>query len=277
MAATLAALPAFYPGGPGLEMQGRSGSAEALHERRHYAARTMPKLRPTSLALSPSLLRSALFRPASGPRGYNVDYVPVASASGCVIEHAGRELRQDDERVLLALVHAAQGRSVTQRLSFKPRAFCVSIGWPDSGESVAKLKACLERLHSARIRLRFSTGLEGSVHLLGDYTTTTARGGAWSVEVSQSLCTLLHEHGRTFVPLSQRYQLRDGLASWLLGLLSADAGWVPYSWAELRRLSGSENYEQREFNRRCRAALKELQDLGLCANYQPGPAGLSCR
>lgn len=254
-----------------------SASLTPAAEKQYDSQRALPSLRADSLALSPSLLRSALFRPASGPRFYNVEYVEIASAPGCTIEHAGRELRQDDERVLMALVHAGAGRAVTRRIAFKPRTFVVEIGWPDSGESVAKLKACLERLHRAHLRLRFASGAEGSVHLLGDYFASPVRGAEWYAEISQSLCTLLLQHGHTYVPREKRYLLRDGLASWLLGLLSADAGWVPYTWSELRRLSGSGNYAQQEFNRRCRKALAELQALGLCEQYRSTSTGLTCR
>ena len=84
----------------------------------------------------------------------SVNFFPLTS--GGYIECCGKELRQDDESVLLELTYRVAGRSRASEPAFNPVGFVKALGWDnghvvksESGErapcSVYVLKASIER------------------------------------------------------------------------------------------------------------------------------------
>lgn len=246
----------------------------ALPEKAFEAERTLPKLHKNSLAFEPVMLKSALFRPGSGARTTYADYSLIRAHGPHRIEYLGEELRQDDLRVLLVLLKARSGQRVDGVQQFVPRTFCRdALGWADSGESVSKLRACIIRLHSARVRVTYATKGLGLYSFISDADLT---GEKWSVWLSERLATMF-EGATTYIPQPERLALRDGFVSWLYGFVKADACLTAFSAADLREWSGCTSYEQKAFNRHLRAGLDQLRQAGLIQGYEMSAGSVRIR
>lgn len=239
-------------------------SRPTFDERMHDAARAVPKLHRDTLALAPVMLRSALFVARTGDRRAYPDYTALPAPAGYRVELLGDELRQDDERVLLCLLKQRAGGPVEHAISIAPRAFARAIGWPDAGHSVDKLRACIERLHRARVRVELPSG---GVDLYSFVSDAHLDGPVWTVWLSQRLAQVF-ERPATYLAASERLGMRDGLTSWLYGAIKADACHAPLALADLRERSGLGAYSPKDFNRRLRASLDELLALGVIADYE---------
>jgi hypothetical protein len=237
----------------------------SLAERRDDGERSVPKLHKNTLAFEPVMLKSALFRPASGARAMFATYTAIRSHGAHLVEYQGEELRQDDLRVLLVLLKERSGQRVDNVQVFVPRTFCREVlNWADSSDSVAKLRACIERLHGGRVRISYADGGLGLYSFVFD---AHLAGEKWSVWLSERLATMF-ERSTTYIPQGERQALRDGLVSWLFGFVKADACFAPFSLAELRDLSGSTSYVQKAFNRILKAALEQLQAADLIDGFE---------
>ena len=231
-------------------------------------ATKIPKLNTNSLAFEPVMLKSALFRAGTGARESFLEYKNIKTHGAHRVEYKGEELRQDDLRVLLMLLKLNAGQQLGEAKDFQEigaRAFCRELGkgWSDSGVSVAKLRGCIARLQDARVRVHYAGGGLGMYSFISDAETV---GERWRVWLSVRHCEMF-KRSVTYLPQADRLALPDGLASWLLGFIKADACYVGFKLCELRELAGYTSYVQKDFNRTIRAALDVLKFSGLIDDY----------
>jgi hypothetical protein len=246
---------------------------DSLDTKRAVADITLPKIFKDSLAFMPALLRSNLFRPGSGDRATYSTYTELTTYGRTRIEYKGEELRQDDLRVLLAFVKERSGGLVSNVTTFVPRTFCREVlKWPDSSESVKKLRACILRLQDARARIYPGEGGELAVSFISDAALLE---GEWSVWLSEPLSKIFAGHP-TYLKASVRLGMTDGLASWLYSFLESDVGKKPVDMTRLRAASGS-TYEQKEFNRHVRKHLAAFLDAGVLVSFSFNKDGLCFR
>lgn len=241
----------------------KSQTFDSPAEAAFYAEKTLPKLHKSTLALEPVMLKSALFRPAAGERQVFEQFVAVSTHGANKIQFSGEELRQDDERVLMALLKLRSGQTVDGVMTFVPRAFCRELGWADSGDSVAKLKASLSRLWIARVRIDYASGGTSLYSFVSDIDFNA---GSWSVWLSPRLAAMFERHV-TYLNVDERLAMKDGLMSWAYGFVRADACLAPFDLEELRLLAGQPGWEQKYFNRHFKAALEELRTLGVIKGF----------
>lgn len=236
---------------------------ESPAERAFYAGKAVPKLHKDTFAFEPVMLKSALFRPITGPRATYSAYTPVRTHGAHKIEFKGEELRQDDERLLMALIKLRAGATVDGVQEFVPRTFCRDmLEWADSGDSVAKLRASLVRLQTARVHVEYADGGEGFYSFVSDIDM---RADTWSVWLSPRLASMF-DRFPTYLSMKNRLALKDGITSWLYGFLKADACFAPFNLAELREVAGS-TYEQKNFNRQIKNAMELLKGEGLVKGF----------
>lgn len=235
---------------------------ESHEEASFYAETTLPKLYSRDFGFSTALLKSAVFRPAIGARQTYTEDAPltVQCASGDTVQLVGSELRQDDQTVLLAIIKMKQGRTLarsgTSSVKFVPRAFARDVlGWPDAGSSVEKLMDCVRRLKHTHIRMTYARGGEGTLSFVADYEAP--KGGEWEVYLSPRLVEMFAGQ-TTYLNVEKRRSLREGLQTWLFGLVNADSCSEPFELASLRALAGAEGTAQKKFNANLRAALEVL-------------------
>lgn len=236
---------------------------ESIAEKAFYANKTLPRLHRDSFSFEPVMLKSALFRPITGPRTVYPTYTPVRVHGAHKIGFKGEELRQDDERLLMALLKVRAGATVDGVQEFVPRTFCRDVlGWADSGDSVSKLKASLVRLQAARVHIEYANGGEGFYSFVSDIDM---RADAWSVWLSPRLAAMF-DRAQTYLSVKKRLALKDGITSWLYGFIQADACFAPFSLTDLREVAGS-TYCQKNFNRQIKGALELLTGEGLIQGF----------
>jgi hypothetical protein len=250
----------------------RNAEAErevSMEEKLFIADKKAPKLKPLhkgSLSFEPVMLKSALFRPASGPRATFLQPTLVPSHGASRVYFTGEELRQDDQRVLLMLLKARAGQEINNVQAFVPRQFVREVlEWADSGESVAKLRACLTRLQTARVRVEYSDGGLGLYSFVSSIEMDKS-GHSWSVSLSP-LLVAMYKRSQTYLPMAERLALGDGLNSWLFGFIKADACLAPFAASDLRDWSAKTGYAQKQFNQDLKTSLECMAVGGAIASF----------
>ncbi|MDN2702040.1 hypothetical protein O0881_08545 [Janthinobacterium sp. SUN100] len=240
-----------------------AGQVESLEEKRFYAEKSLPKFYKGTLAFEPILLKSNLFGHGSGARAVSDVFRSVAVYGNTKIEFKGEELRQDDLRVLLALLRRRAGVRVDGAIEFLPRAFCrEDLGWADSGESVNKLEDAVLRLADARARVYYEKGML-AMSFISD--ARLAKVGGWSIWLSGLLAPIF-ERNLTFLKARERLGMKDGLGTWLYGFIKADSCLFEFNLEKMRLASGS-TYVQKEFNRAVSKALAGFEADGIVASF----------
>lgn len=252
---------------------------ETLAEKQFYAeaaSREIPKFHKASFALAPSLLKSALFNAASkGDRVNYTSYTPIPVHSNTLkLSYSGTELRQDDLRVLLCLIKIRSGFIATEKIEFKLRAFAVNtLKWADSSTSVTKLKQCLVRLHSARVMIEDANQFESYYSFISDLDMDATSATVW---LSDRVADLFNNTTLTYFNSDERLQAKDGLRSWLLTFIKADACHAPFKVSKLLEFSGC-GYSASEFNRALKETLVYLLSIGVIEDFDVKGGVLSIR
>jgi len=131
-------------------------SQVSYEERAHRATLRLPKtLSVNTYGLGRHLLGCALFSVNRTPRS-NVK-VAFPSFRGATIQYEGPELRQDDARVLLGLIHRVRNRLISDCIMFEPQEFTRSIGWATASTNTRKLRECIERMQNSILQLVVDT------------------------------------------------------------------------------------------------------------------------
>jgi len=220
-------------------------------------------LHQNSYAFEPFLLKSGIFRPAAGARVTHAEYVQIGALGNTTVLFKGEELRQDDLRVLLALIKLRMGSDVRNVLQLTPRTFCrENLGWSDSSDSAAKLKASLLRLYEARLQVTYFNGDVGRYSFVADVKISSDSCAVWLgpclVEMFQRNTTLLK--------IDQRLAMKDGLESWLYGVIAADSI-LSFDLHELKAAAGS-TYEQKDFNKHIKQCCTKLKAAGIISKAE---------
>lgn len=230
----------------------------------------LPEVRPTSYAMCADILCSALFGTAKGTARTIVDgvtfhdraYIQTTfkTTNGAFIEFRGKELRQGDLTVLLQLISLRAGMATKCEIEFSPYALLTKMGWSNNNISVGHLRECLMRLRQAIVIIERG-GNKGEVSGFVSEFTWEGRIN-WSVQVDRRMVALLGI-APTYLVISQRKQLSEGLQTWLYGYIRANqCAWaVPLEL--IHAASGSQAKDMVEFARSVRDVLKKLAAIGV--------------
>lgn len=240
----------------------------AANQRKRDDKLKVPDWHKRDTGFSPALLKSALFRCAErGARQMFTEEAPALfySANNDKVTYTGEELRQDDLSVMLALIKLASGQNVYAELLLTPRTFIrETLGWPDNGQSVAKLDKCLRRLKKASVHIYYASGGDGTLSFVSDHEMLA---NGWKVWLAPRLLGLFAKQ-TTYLNVDDRRGL-VGLNAWLFGFINADPCSTPFKLEDLQVWSGSAKV-QKEFNRDLRDSLQALQDSGLISEFDVG-------
>lgn len=230
----------------------------------------LPAIRSTSYAMCADILCSALFGTAKGTARAIVDGVTFhdrayiqtrfKSTNGAFIEFRGMELRQDDLTVLLQLISLRADMATKCEIEFSPYALLTKIGWSNNNISVGHLRECLMRLRQAIVIIERG-GNKGEVS--GFLSEFSWEGRThWWVKVDHRMVAILGT-APTYLIISKRKQLSEGLQTWLYGYIRANqCGWaVPLEL--IHSASGSQAKDMVEFARSVREVLKKLAAIGV--------------
>lgn len=232
-------------------------------ERAHRASLTLPKkLSINCYGLGRHLLSCALFSVNRTPRK-TVEII-FPSYRGAFLRYEGPELRQDDARVLLGLIHRTRNGLVSDCIMFEPKEFTRSLGWAAASTNQKKLRDCIERMQKSVLQLSVETsGMR--THLIGSFKWTDT---VWSIKLDPLIIGLF-VGGMTFLPRSERTMLTDGMQTWLASFLRAQSDVNKFKLSDLLKYSGSRAKLAR-FGEHMRDTMPKLQSAGCVSEYHFG-------
>jgi DNA-binding transcriptional LysR family regulator len=233
-----------------------------------------PVWKSETRAMPNVVVRSSLFtaRNPKTPRVYRDSEVLAVIGPG-EIRYTGKELRQDDEDVLLCLVNQARklfGNSDLAsaenryRVPFNRGALIAELGWTRNARSYQRLRSCLTRLKATELMVKVSAMDAGhAVSLLAEYAW---REDEYWVEIP-SLFFRLYGNQYTSVFWEQRQQLPAGLARWLMGYCLSHRDPLPIKMETVARGAGlkvpATKTERLNLRRSIKGACEKLKQAGV--------------
>lgn len=224
-----------------------------------------------------ALARSAVFT-IGNPNEMRPKYsikrpLKVAASSDMQIALSGEELREDDCDVYLQLIHMFRKLPANEVVQFIARDLIYQLGWPDKGDSYARLKDCIYRLAGALVVIEitrqhgnrkrkagFGGTLLKSFKWLEEDGTTPLR--YWQVALMPELVGLFAKDEHTWLDWDLRSKLKSALAKKLHYYYSSHNDQpFPLSIEYIWRLSGSSTGFS-EFKRNVEIDLGKLVDQG---------------
>lgn len=221
-----------------------------------------------------SFVRSGLFTAASAnsPRPWLQDEV-VTSLSNYRVFFTGRELRQDDLSIWLAIVNMGKNQPLGEPIHFTAYRLITDLKWRVHSETYASIKAIIERLKVTSVKI-------SSVDQKSQYAGSLIRDflfddrdpngkTCWTVRLEPSIARLFLEDTTTLFEWQIRCALgrRASLAAWLFSFYCTHAAPIPYHVEKLHELCKSEDKLMRSFKANLRAALETLVTKGFLASY----------
>lgn len=180
--------------------------------------------------------------------------------------YRGEELRQDDERVWLQILHLARTQALAEWVEFIPAEFMAAIGWKSrSAREYSRLREILSRLQATSLQIaskRLNMGV--SVQLVGPFEWEGLT--RWRVKIEPSMKQLFPEEYYTKIQWSQRLALPGGIASKLHGYFASHRTPLPVKIAHLQELCNSKSSPS-EFRRSLTKALNALVECGFLLSW----------
>ncbi len=229
-----------------------------IAEARESFAKGVAARTHSSVLLAPTVLtQGSLFRCGTGPRAvYTEETLLESNAGQLVYQEAGEELRQDDQRVVLALMKLAEGKRAEADIEFNMRSFVVNeLGKADSSTSVASLKASLIRLQKARLHV-VALDFDGYYSLVSNVTFAK---GECIVNISKKAYELMGQSQLASLNKETRLAMKDGIESWLYTFIRGNACLCTFQQERMQEICGLTSYESKEFARLLRKTLTGLQ------------------
>lgn len=200
----------------------------------------------------------------------------------------GQELRQEDERVWLQLIHLAK-EARSEWITFAPHSLIRAIEWPNNGASYTRLLACIRRLSTTGLELyssRFDKGV--SVKLIGKYEYSKDASTPWRVQVfdrEDNQMMMLFDKLYSRLDWAMRLSLPEGVATWLHGFFSSHSEPYAHKIETLARGAGivldvpeddeSRRKERlRDAKKTIKRALEALVAIGFLTSYSVSTKGL---
>lgn len=217
----------------------------------------LPELRHQSYGITSDILCGGVFGISKSIQRAYIEKAFVGT-NGSTIEYCGKELHQDDETVLLELIHRRAGMATCCEINFSPYPFCKQIGWSDSKHNRKRLMECLVRLRQGLLVVE-RNGTKGStIGFLAAFTWE--KTDDWSVRLDDRIIGLLPVNP-TYLNIDKRKQLAEGLQTWLLGFVCANNCLRKYKLPEIYAACGATTGTMNEFARVVRDALKKLAEI----------------
>ena len=182
---------------------------------------TFLKLRPSLSVMIPALNRARVFDISAKPGPIDGVY-PVArydseDATAGHVEYTGPRLTQFHKRILLGFLQLAAGQIGDVVLAFNAKQFLKSVGRDSDWRTVEKLRAALTDLRGATFTVRNYEKDRGTV--FGWILGSEWCGKNVEVRLDGKVAWAFDALGHTYIPVTKRNRLQDGLQTWLLDLI----------------------------------------------------------
>lgn len=250
-----------------------------LSQRAPAADPTMPEMF-ANYGVIPLLLTVPLFSVTRKPARH-IDQTFTRAGVGS-INYSGPQLTQSHLSVLLGLARLFGGEAVGCNFvkEFRPSTFLASIGWSDKHENKVRLVQLLEDLSRGNLKLWKTGGSELyslRTHIVHKFEPSDDRTVAWKIALDDTILNLFSAHlNRTYLGVSERSQLREGLGTFLHGYIRANSCGFPIAFRAVYEACGSTT-RFCDFCCDVREHLDNLKALGLIRYWVPGKeAGKFC-
>jgi hypothetical protein len=194
---------------------------------------------------------------------------PVFAMGEIAATYRGEELRQDDERVWMQILHLARLQPLSEFVEFIPGEFMLAIGWKSRGSrEYDRLREILSRLQATALQIsskRLNTGVSVSLIVSFQWRGLTR----WRVKIEPEMKQLFPEDYYTRVQWEQRLSLPSGIASKLHSYFASHRQPLPVKVCHLQELCGSQAAPS-EFRKSLRAALDALVAAGFLLSWRFG-------
>lgn len=246
-------------------------STDDWDEKRFYAEHSMPSMYAGYHAIIPLVLTLPIFS-ISRANGEVINDVWTRKAReiGGTVRYMGKQLSQSHLTVLLRLAHLRRGDVVDNVITFRPSTFCASIGWSDNSRNKKRLEEILDDLFTAKMKVWGNEETEeqaARVSIVTEWKPGCEATAEWSVYLSPTVLRLFQGH-LTRMHTDKRQLLREGMATFLFGFVSAHNCAKGFAYEELHAASGSAGTCGDDFKKDVRKQLDSLKALGIIVNYE---------
>jgi hypothetical protein len=216
------------------------------------------------------LSRSALF-PAIHPKKRSLLQNQLIAAQGDYsIHYTGGQLDQSYFDVFLGILHIARGVHEGNLVRFTAYQLLKLIGRSTGGKDHKWLYMAFQTLTATSVAVE-KEGKRVFWDSLIRRGEADLEVGKYVIEISRDLAKLF-ERGFTRVEWEQRRKLlHKPLAQWLQFYYTSHAKPLPISVDFIRETSGSVNKDRRDFKRRLKEALNQIQTVGVISEWRIDP------
>jgi hypothetical protein len=214
------------------------------------------------------IIRSALFAAIQAQGREYLECAEIACQDGYAVRYTGQRLDQSHLDVFEGVMHIARGIHEGNKICFSAHRLLRLIGRSTGKSDHAWLSRTLHNLTATSLEIRDLQAKRvfwGSLLPRGAADEETAQ---YVVEINRDLIRLF-DRGFTQIDWDQRRHLRrKPLAQWLHLYFSSHAKPFPVSVAWLHEKSGSQSGSLRSFRQKLKAALDEIQHVGVIVSWK---------
>lgn len=194
---------------------------------------------------------------------------PITCVTGIEISYSGEDLRQDDQRVYLQLLHMAKSVRLGSSISFTGYEFCKAIGWIPNGQNYERLRTILGRLKFTTVAVK-TDKVEARLSLVDAVLIYGSDGKPlprYIVRMPKELISLFGDYNYTQFDWELRLKLPDGLPSWVLGYFSSHRKPFELTLDYIWRHCGSDYTCIRDFKKALHHALTLLTKVNFLEDF----------
>jgi len=189
------------------------------------------------------------------------------------IKYTGYELRQDDQKLWLHIMHLARLQSLEKAIMFTPAALCKAIGWNLGGKSYIRIRESLSRLKNTSLTVcNTSQNSEVTFPLILDFSWI---GGLsekplkkYEAKIAKELIGLYSNKQYTRISSDFHLKLPVGMATWLHGFYSTHKNPFPSKIESIRRASGMTTLSVTSATQTIANALSILKDKKFLSDFK---------
>lgn len=226
-----------------------------------------------------AMARSAMFNVSKNSGGDRVHHkmLKIEALSGIDIHFTGEELRQDDEDVLLQLIHLGRESEAGHEVSFTGHAMLRELLWDSSSKGYQRLIECINRLKATSVQIRVEDptnptgrlGYGGS--LIANFMFRENFDGEfskeWRVTLDPQIVKLFTPNSYSRVDWATRLRLTP-MAKWLHSFYHTHEAPFPMKVETFHSLMGSKAKLLKHFRASLRIALAELQQESFLMSWE---------
>jgi hypothetical protein len=214
------------------------------------------------------IVRSALFAAIQAQGREYLDGAQISSQEGYAVRYTGQRLDQSHLDVFEGIMHVARGVHEGNKVFFSAYRLLLIIGRSTGKSDYVWLNRTMHHLTATALEIRDLSSTRVFWGSLLPHAACDEATGQYVVEINRDLINLF-ERGFTQIDWEQRRQLRrKPLAQWLHLYYSSHAKPFPVSAAWLREKSGSKTAVLRAFRYNLKAALDQIQRVGVIETWK---------